>query len=103
MADSPVAGKWACTSNDGAGHEAAWTLVVKEDGGKLSGTFMGGPEVVVEMPLVDPEFAENMFTFKLNVNANCVIEAKLKLDADKMEGPFGCSEAKGTLKAARQP
>ncbi len=100
---NPVAGKWACTSNDGAGHEAAWTLVVKDDGAKLTGTLIGGPTEPVEIPLVDPKFAESMFTFKINVNPNCVVEARLKLDANKLEGPFGCPEAKGILKAVRQP
>ena len=102
-ADNPVAGKWACTSNDGSGHEAAWTLVVKDDGGKLTGSLIGGPAEPVEIPLVDPKLAESMFTFKINVNPNCVVEARLKLDANKLEGAFGCAEAKGTLKAVRQP
>lgn len=103
VADSPVAGKWACTSNDGAGHDAAWTLVVKDEGAKLTGTLIGGPTEPVEIPLVDPTFAESIFTFKINVNPNCVVEARLKLDANKLEGPFGCAEAKGTFKAVRQP
>lgn len=100
-AGTPVAGKWAC--NDGAGHEAAWTLVVKDDGAELTGTLIGGPTEPVEIPLVDPKFGESMFTFKINVNPNCVVEARVKLDANKLEGPFGCPEAKGTLKAVRQP
>jgi len=70
-ADNPVAGKWDCTSNDGTGQELTWTLVVKEDGGKLSGSLIGGLGAV---DLIEP----------------------------KLEGKFGCGEASGSFKGAKQ-
>jgi hypothetical protein len=40
-ADNPVLGKWACTADDGAGGKRAWTVVIREEGGKLAGTMTG--------------------------------------------------------------
>jgi hypothetical protein len=98
-ADNPVVGKWDCTSNDGTGQELTWTLVVKEDGGKLSGSLIGGLGAV---DLIEPRLEGNTFTFKIYVNANCTAEAKLKVEGKKMDGKFGCAEASGSFKGAKQ-
>ena len=98
-AENPVAGEWGCTSDDGSGQELTWTLVVKEDGGKLSGSLYGGPG---EIPLVDPKLEGNTFTFKIEVNTNCTVEAKLKIEGKKLEGTFGCAEARGSFKGVKR-
>ena len=101
-ADNPITGKWDCTSDDGSGQKLAWTLVVNQDGEKLSGSLIGGPDRPGEIPLVDPKVEGDTFTFKIDVNAGCTVEANLKISGRKLEGTFGCAEAKGTLKGTRQ-
>lgn len=101
-AGNPVVGKWDCISNDGAGHELTWSLVVTEDGGKLSGSLLGGAERPGEIPLIDPKLEGNTFTFKIYVNEKCTVEAKLKIDGKKLDGTFGCGEASGTFKGTKQ-
>jgi hypothetical protein len=39
--NAPIVGKWDVTATDEGGNVTAWTLAVKEDGGKLSGTLTG--------------------------------------------------------------
>lgn len=98
-ADNPAVGKWDTKSDDGSGHEQTWTLVVKEDGSKLSGALVGD---VGEIPLVDPKLDGNTFTFKFVINAQCTVEAKLKIEGNKFDGKFACPEASGTLKGTKQ-
>jgi hypothetical protein len=101
-AGNPVVGTWDCVSNAGSGQDLTWTLVVKEDGGKLTGSLIGGPESPGEIPLVDPKLQEDIFTFKIDVNPNCKVEAKLKLEGKKLDGTFGCAEAAGTFKGKKR-
>lgn len=98
-ADSAIVGKWDCVSKDVSTAEMRWTLVVVENGGKLSGSLNGGQE---EIPLLEPKFDGETFTFKINVNPNCMVEAKLKVTGNKFDGTFGCKEANGTLKGTKQ-
>jgi hypothetical protein len=56
--------------------------VVKEDGGKLSGSLIGGLGAV---DLIESRLEGNTFTFKIYVNANCTAEAKLKVEGKKMD------------------
>lgn len=100
---SPIAGKWDCTSDDGSGQALSWTLEVTDEGGRLSGSLIGPPDRPGEMPLVDPRLQGNLFLFKIHVNANCIVEAKLKIDGNKLAGPFGCSEVKGILRGTKRP
>ncbi len=100
-AGNPIVGKWACVSKSDSGPELQWTMVVAEDGGKLSGRFVG--ETGDEVPLVEPKFEGDTFSFKIDVNPSCIVDAKLKVTGDKFEGTFGCAEAAGTLKGTKQP
>ena len=99
-ADNPVVGKWSCTSQDVSGQENNWTLTVKEDGSKLAGALSAADGA--EIPLIDPRLEGNLFTFKIDVNANCKVEAQVKIDGKKFEGKFACAEASGTLKGSKQ-
>ncbi len=101
-AENPVVGKWDCRSNDGSGQDLTWTLLVKQDGGKLSGSLAGGPERPGEMPLIDPKLEGDTFTFKILVNDACTVQATLKVDGKKLDGKFGCAEVNGTLKGVKQ-
>lgn len=89
-ADNPIVGKWDCVSKDVSTAEMRWTLVVVENGGKLSGSLNGGQE---EIPLIEPKFDGERFTFKINVNPNCMVEAKVTVTGNKFDGTFGCKEA----------
>ncbi len=99
-ADHPLVGKWDCTSDDGSGQERNWTLMVKEDGGKLSGSLLGTAGEII--PLIEPALEGSMFTFKMEVNANCMVAAKVKVEGNKFEGKFACPEVSGTLKGSRK-
>jgi len=97
-ADSAIIGKWECTSTDDSGQTASWTLVVKDDGGKLAGTLSGDPG---EFALVDPKMEGNSFTFKVVVN-EVSYEVQATIDGGKLDGKFKGPEASGTLKGTKQ-
>ena len=98
-AENPVVGKWDCVSSDEGGTEQAWTLVVSEDRGKLSGSLLGTGG---QIPLIEPKLEGNLFTFKIYVNPNCTVETRLKIEGKKLSGTFACPEARGTFKGAKQ-
>ena len=96
-ADSPAVGQWDVVGTDDAGQTANWTLVVKDDGGKLGGTLSGDPG---EFTLVDAKLEGNAFSFKVIVNeATYTVEATI--DGGKFEGKYKGPEAAGTLKGAK--
>jgi hypothetical protein len=97
-ADNAVVGKWDVVATDEAGSPSNWTLVVKEDGGKLSGTLSGDPG---EFPIVDAKVDGKAFSFKVVVNeADYVVEGTV--DGNKFEGKYKGPEASGTVKGSRQ-
>ncbi len=97
-ADNPVVGKWDCTSSDDAGQTSSWTMLVKEDGGNLSGTLSGDPG---EFALVDAKLDGNNFTFKVVVNeVTYTVEATI--DGNKLDGKYKGAEGSGTLKGTKQ-
>ncbi|MFN7994756.1 MAG: hypothetical protein U0Q18_14205 [Bryobacteraceae bacterium] len=97
-ADSPIVGKWDCTSSDDAGQSYSWTLTVKDDGGKLTGTLSGDPG---DLELVDARLDGNSFTFKVVVNDN-TYTVETTIDGNKIEGKYKGAEANGTLKGTKQ-
>jgi hypothetical protein len=97
-ADSPVVGTWNCTSTDDAGQTSTWTMVVKDDGGKLAGTLSGDPG---EFALVDPKLDGNTFSFKVVVN-EVSYGVEVTIDGTKLEGKYKGPEANGTLKGTKQ-
>ncbi len=94
-----VVGKWACTSDDGAGGKLDWTLVIRQEGGKLAGSMTGDTG---DLQLIEPKLEGNIFTFKLHINDNCTVETKLKVDGNKFDGNFACPEVSGTMKGTKQ-
>jgi hypothetical protein len=97
-ADNPAVGKWDCTATDDAGQASNWTLVVKEDDGKLSGTLSGDPG---EFDLADLKVDGNSFTFKVVVN-DATYTVETTIDGNKLEGKYTGPEASGTIKATKQ-
>lgn len=96
-ADNPAVGQWDVVGTDDAGQASNWTLVVKEDGGKLGGTLSGDPG---EFPLVDAKVEGNAFTFKVIVN-EATYTTEITLNGSKFEGKYKGPEAAGTLKGTK--
>ncbi len=94
--NAAVVGTWDVTSTDESGQPMNWTLVVKDDGGKLSGTLSGDAG---ELPIVDAKLDGNAFSFKVVVNeATYTTEGTVtgnKFDG-KYKGPEGAGTVKGT-------
>jgi len=96
-ADNPMVGKWDCVGTDDAGQASNWTLTVKDDGGKLTGTLSGD---MGEFELVDAKLDGDAFTFKVVVqDATYLIESKI--DGKKLDGKYKGPEAGGTLKGTK--
>jgi len=96
-AENPVVGTWDCVGTDDQGQSSNWTLVVKEEGGKLGGTLSGDPG---EFTLVDAKLDGNSFTFKVIVNEE-TYTVDAKVDGNKVEGKYKGPEAGGTIKGTR--
>ena len=96
-ADSRVAGTWDVVGTDEAGQTANWTLVVKDEGGKISGTLTGDPG---EFTISDAKLDGNSFTFKVIVN-EATYAVETTIDGKKFEGKYKGPEAAGTLKGTK--
>jgi hypothetical protein len=92
-----IVGQWDVVSTDDAGQTANWTLVVKADSGKLSGTLSGDPG---EFPIVDPKLDGNTFSFKVVVN-EATYTTEGTIDGNKFDGKYKGPEAAGTLKGTK--
>jgi hypothetical protein len=96
-ADNPVVGTWDVVGTDDAGQTANWTLVVKDDGGKLGGTLSGDPG---EFTLIDAKLEGNAFTFKVVANEE-TYAVETTINGNKFEGKYKGPEAAGTLKGTK--
>jgi len=97
-AEKPVVGSWQCVSDSPDGEQYRWTVTVKEEGGKLSGTISGAPG---EYPMVDPQFDNGTFTFKVQIEGQTyTIEAKIS--GDKLDGVWKGAASQGVIKGTRQ-
>jgi hypothetical protein len=97
-ADNPAVGTWDVVGTDEAGQTANWTLVVKDDGGKLAGTLSGD---MGEFPLVDAKVDGNALTFKVVVNES-TYTTEGTIDGNKFEGKYKGPESAGTLKGTKK-
>lgn len=96
-ANSSIVGKWDCVGTDDAGQSSNWTLTVKDDGGKLTGTLSGDPG---EFELVDAKLDGDTFTFKIVVN-DSTYTVESKLTGNKVEGKYKGPEGGGTIKGTK--
>ena len=102
MADNPIVGRWDCVSTDERGTDVAWTLVVKSEAGKLSGS-MVFVDQGRELEIVEPVLNGDTFSFKFRINVEETVELTARLNGMKLEGKFkGKSSGTGTFKGTRQ-
>lgn len=97
-ADKPVVGSWQCVSDSPDGEQYRWTVTVREEDGKLSGTISGAPG---EFTMVDPRFENDTFTFKIQIEGQTyTVEAKIS--GDKLEGVWKGAASQGVIKGTKQ-
>jgi len=97
-ADKPVVGSWQCVSDSPDGEQYRWTVVVKDEGGKLSGTISGAPG---EYVMVEPRFENGTLTFKVQIEGETyTIEARIR--GDQFEGVWKGASSQGYIKGTRQ-
>ncbi len=101
-AGDPIAGKWNCVSTDERGTDVAWTLVVKSDAGKLSGSIVFVDQGH-ETEILEPTLNGDTFSFKIRLNEDEVVELTARINGEKLDGKFkGKSSGTGTFKGTRQ-
>jgi len=95
--NAAVVGTWDVVSTDESGQPMNWTLTVKEDGGKLSGTLSGDAG---ELPIVDAKLDGNAFSFKVVVN-DATYTTEGTIDGNKFDGKYKGPEGSGTVKGTK--
>ncbi len=96
-AESPAVGKWNCKNVPAAGPESPWTLVVREDGAKLTGLLTDGS---VEVPLSQIKLDRDALTFRFYINEK-PYAFEGKVDHEQLEGKYSGAEASGTLRCTK--
>ena len=91
-------GTWDVTSSANEGNEMNWTLVIKEDGGKLTGTISGEPG---DFTLEDVKVDGHTLTFKITIDAE-TYSSEVKISDGKLEGGYKGTSVKGTLKGTKK-
>lgn len=95
--NATVVGTWDAVGTDDAGQSSNWTLVVKDDGGKLGGTLSGDPG---EFNIVDAKLDGDAFTFKVIVNES-TYTVETTISGNKFDGKYKGPEGGGTLKGTK--
>jgi hypothetical protein len=97
-ADKPVVGTWQCVSDSPDGAQYSWAVVVKEEGGKLSGTISGAPgEYIME----EPRYENGVFTFKVRIEGD-VYTVEARIEGNKLEGTWKGPNSQGVIRGTRQ-
>jgi len=97
VAESPVAGKWSCTNEPTTGSTGKWTLTIRDDGSKLTGTLTDGE---AEIALSEIRFDAGALTFRFYVNAK-PYTFDGKASAQNLDGHYSGEEASGALRCER--
>jgi hypothetical protein len=92
-AENPAAGRWNCTNISTTGVESPWTLLLREDGTKLAGSFTDGE---AEIPLSEIKSSDGLVTFRFYVNGK-PYAFEGKIDGKRLEGKYSGEEASGKL------
>ena len=95
--NAAVVGQWDVVSTSDDGTPMNWTLTVKDDGGKLSGTLSGDAG---EIPLVEAKLEGNTFTFKVVVN-EATYTTEGTIDGGKFDGKYKGPDGAGTVKGTK--
>ena len=96
-AETPVDGKWTCTNIQPTGQESPWSLMIREDGGKLTGSLTDG-EADVQLSKI--KLAGSVLSFRFYINAKpYLFEGTIR--GTRLEGKYSGPEAAGTLRCSR--
>jgi hypothetical protein len=97
-AANAVVGTWQLVSDSPGGEQYNWTLVLKEDEGKLSGTMTGGPGAYT---LLEPKLEGETFTFKVTIDEQ-TYSIQAKISGGKFDGTWKGPGSQGTIKGTKQ-
>lgn len=97
-ADSAAVGTWQLVSDSPGGEQYTWTLVIKDENGKLSGTLSGGPG---QYPVLEPKLEGEVFTCKVTIDEQTyAIQARIA--DNKFDGTWKGPGSQGTIKGKKQ-
>lgn len=97
MAASDATGTWDVVAAVDGGDEMTWTLVIKEDGDKLTGTLSGEPG---DFTLEDVKVDGDTLTFKVSIDYQ-TYTTEAKISGSKLNGVFKSTGANGTVKGSK--
>lgn len=97
-AQSSVVGNWQCVSDSPDGGQYTWAVVVKEEGGKLTGTISGAPG---EYQMEDVRFEGGVLTFKVRIEGD-VYAIEARIQGDQLEGTWKGPSSQGVIKGSRK-
>ncbi len=97
-AEPTIVGNWDCISTTPTGTDMKWTLTVKEQNGKLTGT-AGSDEG--EMPISEAKLENGTFSFKVFVNSEPYV-VKIKVNGTKFQGTWEGGGETGSIKGAKR-
>jgi len=97
-AEKAVVGTWQVTSDSPGGEEYRWTLTVKQEDGKLSGTLSGS---IGQFELQELKAEGETFSCKITVGGD-TYSLEGKVSGDKLEGTWKGAGAQGVIKGTKQ-
>ncbi len=95
---STFVGTWDCSSETSAGDEFKFTLIIREQDGKLSATAESEQGTI---PISSFEVGDEGATFKASVNDQDFV-VKIKVNGAAMDGTWSGGDDNGTLKGAKR-
>lgn len=99
--DQESIGTWELVSDSPQGQQYAWTLVVTEEQGRLTGKLSGGPPPH-EFALLEPKGEGEKFTFKIQIQGE-VYTVEATVSRSKFEGKWRNGGSRGTMNGTRRP
>ena len=97
-AGSAISGTWNLTA-DTADGEMRWTMVVKDDGGKLSGTASASQG---DYTMEDPRLDGNEFSFKITFDG-AVYRVSMVIDGSRVVGKWSGPSDGGKISGTKRP
>lgn len=97
-AASSAVGTWQLVSDSPGGQQYSWTLVLKEDEGKLAGTLTGGPG---SYTLLEPKVEGEIFTCKVTIEEQ-TYSIQAKISNGRFDGTWKGPGSQGTIKGTKQ-
>ncbi len=97
-AEQAIVGSWDCTSTTPIGTEVKWTLTVKEQDGKLTGT-AGSDEG--EMPISEAKMEDGTFSFKVFIESE-PYQVRIKVMGPKFEGTWKGGGETGAIRGTKK-